>query len=338
MKYYVGMDLHSNNTVIGIMDEKGKKVYSKRVDNFIKLILAELEPFEDKIAGVVVESTFNWYWLVDGLMEAGYQLHLANPVAIKQYSGLKYTNDYHDAFHLAELLRLDILPEGYIYPKQGRALRDLLRKRLMLVRHRTAYLLSFQSLYNRHKGNKFRGADVKKLKAGDTAELFDSEYVIHTGEVNISVIGFLSQKIEKIEKLILGPMKLVPSFKKLKTVTGIGDILALTVSLETGDISRFPKVGNYASYCRCVSSQRVSNEKKKGQNNRKNGNKYLGWAFVEAANFSRRYCPKAESFHQRKLAKTNKVVAIKALAHKLARAAYYVMRDNVNYDPEKLFG
>lgn len=338
MRYYVGMDLHSNNTVIGIMDEQGKKVYSKRVDNFIELILNELEPFREKIVGVVVESTFNWYWLVDDLMEAGYQLHLANPVAIKQYSGLKHTNDYHDAFHLADLLRLGILPEGYIYPKQERALRDLLRKRLMLVRHRTAYLLSFQSLHNRHKGCKLQSADIKKLNSGDTAELFDSEYVRHIGEVNISVISFLSQKIERIEKLILGRMKLVPAFKRLKTVSGIGDILALTVSLETGDISRFPKVGNYASYCRCVSSQRISNEKKKGQNNRKNGNKYLGWAFVEAANFARRYYPQAQRFHQRKLAKTNKVIAIKALAHKLARASYYVMRDNVDYDSGKLFG
>jgi len=133
-------------------------------------------------------------------------------------------------------------------------------------------------------------------------------------------------------------MKLVPEFQKLKTVTGIGDILGLTISLETGDIRRFPKFGNYASYCRCVESQRRSNERKKGENNRKNGNKYLDWAFIEAANYTKRYCPYARRFYQRKAAKTKKVVAIKALSHKLARAAYYVIRDGVDYDPIKAFG
>jgi len=132
-------------------------------------------------------------------------------------------------------------------------------------------------------------------------------------------------------------MKLLPEFEKLKTITGVGDILALTIALETGTISRFPKVGNYASYCRCVSSQRLSNGKKKGQNNRKNGNKYLGWAFVEAANFTKRYCSDARRFYQRKAAKTKEVVAIKAVSHKLARAAYFVMRDRVDYNSKKAF-
>jgi len=133
-------------------------------------------------------------------------------------------------------------------------------------------------------------------------------------------------------------MKLLPEFQKLTTVYGVGDILALTITLETGNISRFRKVGNYTSYCRCVSSQRLSNDKKKGQNNRKNGNKYLGWAYLEAANFAKRYYPPARSFYQRKLVKTNKIVAIKALAHKLARASYFVMRDRVEFKPERAFG
>ncbi len=338
MSYYVGLDLHSNNTYLGVMDEKGKQVHRNKVGNFLELILSELEPYKQKTEGVIVESTFNWYWLVDGLMEAGYKMHLANPVAIKQYAGLKNTNDYTDVFHLADLLRLGILPEGYIYPKEERAIRDLLRKRLMLVRHRTSHILSFQSLYNRQKGCTFRGAEVKRLKETDVNGLFASEYVIHAGAADISLMRFLTQKIEEIERVILDCMKLRPEFLKLGTVYGIGKILAMTIALETGDINRFPGVGNYASYCRCVSSQRISNDKKKGQNNRKNGNKYLGWAYVEAANFARRYYPSARRFYQRKLAKTNKIVAIKALAHKLARASYFVMRDRVDFEPEKLFG
>ena len=114
--------------------------------------------------------------------------------------------------------------------------------------------------------------------------------------------------------------------------------MALTIMLEVGDIKRFAKVGNYSSYCRCVRSERISNGKKKSQNNKKNGNAYLSWAYVEAANFTRRFCPKAQRFYQRKKAKTNPIVATKALANKICRASYYVMRDEIPYDTNKLFG
>lgn len=338
MDYYAGCDLHSNNTVIGIVDEEGKRIYQRRVKNSIQLVWDELEPFKDKIKGVVVESTFNWYWLVDGLMEAGLKLHLANPSAIKQYEGLKHTDDYHDAFYLADLLRLGILPEGYIYPKQQRATRDLLRKRLMLVRHRTAHILSFQSLYYRHIGSKISSMKIKGLREEDAEDFFDDPHLILASQSHLSVIAFLSSRIEEIEREAFKVMRPVAEYGRLKTVYGIGDILALTIMLETGPISRFPKVGNYASYCRCVPAGRYSNEKMKGLNNRKNGNAYLSWAYIEAANFAKRCYPSARAFYQRKLAKTNKIVAIKALAHKLARASYFVLKDQVDFNPEKLFG
>ena len=118
---------------------------------------------------------------------------------------------------------------------------------------------------------------------------------------------------------------------------GIGNILGLTIMLEVGDINRFPKVSDYSSYCRCVKSERLSDKKKKGEGNRKNGNRYLAWAYVEAANFAVRHYPEAQSFYHRKKAKTNGVVATKALGNKLARASYYIMRDQVPYDGSKLF-
>lgn len=339
MRYFIGLDVHSNNTVMAILDDKGKRVYSRRVKNFIKLYLEELEPFKDKIEALALESTFNWYWLADGLLEAGFKVHLANPAAMKQYEGLKHTNDYSDAFFLADLLRLGILPEGYIYPKRERAIRDLLRKRLMLVRQRTAHILSFQSLYNRVNGYSFGGVMyVKRLKEEEMDDYFEDENFALAAKANIASSRFLTKRIQELEKMVLKKMEILPEFEKLKTVTGIGNILAMTIMLETGDINRFPKVGNYASYCRCVSSQRLSNKKKKGHNNRKNGNKYLGWAYVEAANFARRYCAKARGFYQRKSAKTNNIVATKALAHKLARASYFIIRDRVDYEPKRLFG
>ena len=141
-----------------------------------------------------------------------------------------------------------------------------------------------------------------------------------------------------IEKAVLAKAKLKKEFHGLLTLPGIGDILGLTIMLEAGDIKRFPEVGDYSSYCRCVKSTRSSNGKNKGEGNRKNGNKYLSWAYVEAANIAKRYYPIINRYYQKKMAQTNKTVAIKAISNKLARATYYILRDQVAYDEMKLFG
>lgn len=120
-------------------------------------------------------------------------------------------------------------------------------------------------------------------------------------------------------------------------MSGVGKVLALTIALETGEVSRFATVGDFSSYCRCVGSEHLSNGKKKGSGNVKNGNKHLAWAFVEAANFAVRYEPAIKRFYQRKCARTMPVVAIKAVAHKLARACYHVMRDRVPFDVQRAF-
>ena len=132
-------------------------------------------------------------------------------------------------------------------------------------------------------------------------------------------------------------VKLRKEFDGLLSLPGIGEILGLPIMLEVGEIGRFPGVGNYASYCRCVRSTRLSNGKSKGEGNRKNGNKYLAWAYVEAANYALRFYPEVIRYYHRKGAQTNSIVAIKAISHKLARASYYIMRDQVVYDPGKLF-
>ena len=147
----------------------------------------------------------------------------------------------------------------------------------------------------------------------------------------------LNEQIKVVEQAVKKKAKLKPEFNKLQSVPGIGIVLALTIMLETGDIRRFAKVGNYASYCRCVGSTRLSNGKQKGKGNAKNGNRYLSWAFVEAANFAIRYNDSIKRYYQRKQAKTNKTVAIKTVAHKLARACYYIMRDQVEFDLQKAF-
>ena len=157
-------------------------------------------------------------------------------------------------------------------------------------------------------------------------------------EANRAVSQVLGQQIEALERRLKERVSLRPEYRLLKTVPGIGETLATTIMLETGSISRFAQVGNFSSYCRCVDSLRESNGKKKGEGNTRNGNKYLAWAFVEAANFAMRYCPQAKSFYDRKKNKTNRVLAIKALAHKLARACYHMLRDQKPFDVHLCFG
>jgi transposase len=337
MQTYAGIDLHSSNNFVGVINDQDKRLYGKRHPNRLDDVLRALDPFKQSLQGIVVESTFNWYWLVDGLQAHGYKMHLANPSAIKQYEGLKHTDDRWDSFWLAHMYRLNILPEGYIYPKAHRALRDLLRRRLLFVRHKTAHILSLQSMISRNLGFKMSNNEIKKLKPADIEDLFKCADLVFMAQNSLAAIEFLKKIIKGIEKRVKSQVKLRKEFMMLLSIPGIGDILGLTIMLEVGDIQRFAKVGDYSSYCRCVESRRLSDGKKKGENNKKNGNKYLAWAYVEAAHFARRFCVKAQSFYQSKEAKKNRIVAIKALSNKISKASYYIMRDQVAFDEDKLF-
>jgi transposase len=337
MQLYAGLDLHSRNTYIGIMDQEFKRIFNKRVSNSLPLILTTLEPFQDQLKGIVVESTFNWYWLIDGLMDAGYQcVHLANPSAMKQYEGIKHTDDQHDAFFLAQMLILGILPQGYIYPKEDRPVRDLARKRLFLVRHKTSHILSLQSLIARCCAQRVSANEIRKFTVENLQQLLGDEHIVLSAQANLETIMFLKQQIHQLEKAIQKKVKLNKAFQQLLTVPGIGLILAMTIMLEVGDIGRFAQVGNFASYSRCVSSQRLSDGKSKGHGNRKNGNRYLSWAFTEAAHLSRRYNEYFRSYYNRKVAQANTSLATKALSNKLARICYYIMRDQVPFRKELL--
>jgi transposase len=301
---YCGIDLHSNNCVVIVSDEGDRVLYQKRLANDLAQILAALEPFCGELSGVVVESTYNWYWLVDGLMDTGYRVHLAHPAAIRKYDGLKHSGDFADAAYLAQLLRLGLLPEGYVCPREDRGARDLARKRMQLVRYRTAQILSIEGIMVRQTGSRMRAEAIKQLTAEQVKELAFEPDVAMAVEANRIVGEALGQQIEVLEKRLKERVKLRAEYRLLRTVPGIGETLATTIMLETGSISRFAEVGNFSSYCRCVDSRRESNGKKKGEGNTRNGNKYLAWAFVEAANFAIRFSPQAKSFYDRKKNRT----------------------------------
>ena len=337
MKLYGGIDLHSNNNVVALLDEEDRVVYRKRLANEAGAVLAALAPYREAIAGLVVESTYNWYWLVDALMDAGYRVHLANTAAIVQYSGLKYSDDDSDARWLAKLLRLGLLPEGYIYPKEDRAVRDLLRRRMRLVQQHTANVVSVQNLLARSRGQSLSANEVKRLTPEAVAGLLPDPNQALAVQSNLLVMRAQDAAIELLEREALAQVKLRPAYRHLLTVSGIGTVLGLTIMLETGPVARFAAVGNYASYCRCVGSERLSNGKRKGRGNTKNGNKYLAWAYVEAANFAVRYNAAIKRYYQRKRDKTNGIVAIKTVAHKLARACYYMLRDGTDFEVSRAF-
>jgi transposase len=292
------------------------------------------------LQGVVVESTYNWYWLVDGLMEASYRVHLANPAAMQQYSGLKYTDDHSDARGLAHLLRLGVLPEGYIYPKAARAVRDLLRKRAHVVRQHTANVLSVHNSMARHTGTRFSIKRMQELTKQALTPWLPDETQVLAVTSSLVVVDCLKHQMKTLERTVQKHLHHTPSYEQLRTVQGIGTILAHTITLETGAISRLPTVGHYASSCRGVDSTKRSNGKRTGTGNGKNGTPYLAWASMEAAQFAMRCQPEARRFYQRKLAKSrhNTILARQAVAHKLSRACSYIMRDLVPYAATKAFG
>ena len=334
---YSGIDLHSNNSLVTVIEETDKVIAEKRLPNELSKILAFLEPYREELAGVVVESTFNWYWLVDGLQDAGYTVRLANTVAIKKYDGLKHSGDETDARHLAHLLRLGILPTGTILPPELRSVRDLARKRMQLIQTRTSQILSIESILSRATGKRMTSNQVKRLTIADIPVLGLDENVTLALQTHVSIIEVLQRQINELEKRLEDKVGRHDDFKRLTTVPGIGTVLATMIFLETGPIDRFAGAGNYASYARCVSSEYTSNGKKKGQGNTKNGNKYLAWAFVEAAHFALRFCPQAKRFYERKKAKANTALATKALAHKLARACYHILKEQEPFDMDRCF-
>jgi transposase len=337
MKVYSGIDLHSNNSVVLVSDEADRVLYQRRLPNELSGVLQALEPYRQELQGVVVEATYNWYWLVDGLRAAGYRVHLANPGANKQYSGLKHRDDDSDAAWLGRLLRLGVLRTGYICPREQRRVRDLARRRMQLVRSRTAHVLAVENVTARETGARLQANEVKRLGAEQVKALgFDTD--VSCGlEANAAVIGTLNREIRRVEKRLHERVGARPEFALLSTVPGIGRTLATVIMLETGAIERFAGVGHFASYARCVDSVHLSNNRKKGEGNVRNGNKYLAWAFIEAANMARRYCLEARRFHDRKRARTNSIVATKALAHKLARACYHILKSAEPFDAERCF-
>ena len=223
-----------------------------------------------------------------------------------------------------------ILPEGYIYPKEDRPIRDLLRKRSHLVKLRTSLIISLQNIICRNNGFRLKTNDVKALNTDRVAPFLEqNEDLALAGKISKESIDFLTRQIKAIESVIEERMELREPYKNLLTLQGVGKTLGLTIMLETGPISRFAQVGNYCSYCRKVSTKWISNDKKERQREQEKRQQIPGVGLFRSCRDRPALLSGGPGILQRKMQKTNAMIAHQALAHKLARAAYYIMRDGV---------
>ncbi len=332
---FAGIDLHSNNNLMVIANQAGWRLFERRLPNDLGVVLASLARFEP-IASVAVESTYNHYWLTDGLLDAGYKTLLANPLAMQPYKGLKHQDDKYDAGWIAELQRLGILPEAHLYDRRWRGVRDVLRQRSRYVREKTAVFLSLQGRFARCLGCTL---DKSHLLSGPLPDLGDEEQNL-AAQTQVSLIRSLLELIRALEDRVRSRLEIdSPLYRRLVAVDGIGLVPASTIALETGDLGRFRRVGNYASYARVVQSGKYTNFKRKGKGNRRCGNQYLGWAFHEAAHCMNRCCGRMREYRKREIGQGKHPRSVwSAMANKVCRGLYFVMRDGVEFSPRLLFG
>jgi len=340
MPLYCGIDLHARDSVICIIDETERIYLREKIPNRLEVFLSHLNTFTPK-PSIVVESTINWYWLVDGLMDAGFEVTLAHTLGLSMITGAKVKTDKRDAFVLARLLRLGAVPKGYIYPKEQRPVRDLLRYRNSLVRRRAAEYGSLWKMLAQY-GIVCPTPDFHRhLTEEQLAEHLDHPVLRKQGAMTIERIHAYTRQIKEIEDTLLATVKDRPEFNLLQTIPGVGTILALTIYYETGDIGRFAGPKQFSSYCRVVPGVAQSGGVSKRGRGSKQGNPHLKWAFCQAAVLATRFYQPVRKFRQKHLqrrkTKGNKLVSLGIVAHKMAVAAFYVLRDRVPFRGELMF-
>lgn len=336
--FYGGIDLHAKNSQACIIDKGGVKIKEKKLRNELPVILEFLEPFgkETKIA---IESTINWYWIVDGLMEEGYEVRLAHSLGLKLITDAKVKTDRRDAYKLANLLRLDALPSAYIYPKETRPLRDLLRRRADLVVQRAKCYLSLRMQFLQYNTNTMSQSALKRFDDEDLSVMEIPQVVKMHGALTLKRIELLTEQIDEIEKYLESVTIADPRFEFLTRITGIGRVLGLTIYYEIGDIERFTNVRHFSSYCRLVPGTHQSSDTVKRGKGSKQGNVYLKWAFTQAAMFAAIYDKDIRAYRDRRASKQNgkNMKANAILAHKLGMAVFNVLKDGVPFKKELLF-
>jgi transposase len=335
-KFYCGIDLHARTMYLCVLNQEGEVLLHRNMRAAPEPFLQAIAPYREDLV-VCVECIFTWYWLADLCTQEGIPFVLGHALYMKAIHGGKAKNDKIDAQKIAVLLRGGMLPQAYVYPADMRATRDLLRRRLHLVRHRAELLTHVQQTNSQYNLPEIGKKIAYQANRDGVAERFPDPAVQKSIEVDLALIGHYDALLRDLELAIVTTAKQhdANTLYLLQTVPGIGKILSLVLLYEMHDIARFPRVQDFVSYCRLVKCAKESAGKRYGTSGTKIGNAYLKWAFSEAAVLFLRNNPAGQKYLVRLEHKHGKGKALTVLAHKLARAVYHMLKRTTAFDMEK---
>ena len=335
-KYYCGIDLHTKKMYICILDGTGETVIHQNIRTDPEAFLRIIAAYREDIV-VAVECMFTWYWIADLCASEGIPFVLGHALYMKAIHGGKSKNDKIDSHKIAVLLRGGMLPQSYVYPARMRAARDLLRRRNHLVRKRAELLAHIQNTRHQYNLEDPLGRIAKPKNRQGVVERFDHPCVQKSIAVNLEIISAYDRILERLERDIIRTANEhdALSYNLLKTIPGVGRILALILLYEVENIDRFPRVQDFVSYARLVKCAKESNGKKYGTSGKKIGNAHLKWAFSEAAVLFLKGNEAGKRYLDRLTSKHGKGKALSILAHKLGRAAYFMLKDKKAFDEKR---
>ena len=328
-----GVDLHGRNLYLCILDQQGQIRLHKRFRCDPELFLQAIAPYRDDLV-VGAECIFCWYWLADLCADQGIPFILGHALYMKAIHGGKAKNDKIDSKKIAVLLRSGAFPYAYVYPREMRSTRDLLRRRLHFARKRAELLTHIQNTFTQYNLPRPSGRLTCPANRQELPELFDDPAVRTSIQADLSFIDHYDDLIPELESTILGQARVhdPDTFKRLQTIRGVGKILGLTLLYEIGDITRFPSVQDFSSYARLIKCSKESDGKKSGTSGGKIGNAHLKWAFSEAAVCFLQHNPAGQNYLQRLRRKHSKGKALSVLAAKLGRATYFILKQRITFD------
>ena len=333
-----GIDLHASWMYLCIQDDRGTILLHRNLPTCSEAFQAAVQPYRQDLA-VAVECMFSWYWIADLCAQMNITFVLGHALYMKAIHGGKTKNDKIDSKKIASLLHAKMLPVAYPYPQATRSTRDLLRRRMYFMHHQSELLTHIQNTNTQYNLPGFSKRIDRHSNRVGLPELFPDPMVRKSIEADVVLLDVYHAILLKLERQVLqqarhhDPVVL----GLLRTVPGIGKILALVMIYEIHDIRRFPTVGDFISYCRLVKPARESAGKKQGSKNAKIGNVHLKWAFSEAACLFLRANSPAKELHQRLVSKYGKSKALSIIAQKLGRTVYSILKHRQPFDPEKSF-
>jgi len=335
-KYYCGIDLHARLLYVCILDEHGNKVVHQKIKADPHQLHKLLKPYIGQVV-VGVECMHCWYWVSDFCREMNVEFILGHALYMKAIHGGKAKNDKIDSYKIASLMRGGNFPLAYNYPAETRATRDLLRRRTYVMRHGSelkAHVVNTDSQYNLPA----QSLNLKNVSARDgLRHYYDDPVVQRMIALDMNILDCYIRELKHVESFIEGKAKehYGALLNIVRTFPGIGQILALTILYEIGDINRFPTVQQFASYSRLVKCKAESAGKTYGTSGNKIGNGYLKWAFSEAAVLYLRGNDNAKRYLAKLQKRMSKGKALSALAHKIGRCVYFMLRDRQVFDEDK---